>query len=75
MAGTSLGAIAVTDQLMKSMAHLLAHSDVDLGDEREVIRALTAGGNSMADIIIHSDAATEHARTMRYVLKADEVGQ
>jgi hypothetical protein len=64
----------MTDQLMKSMAHLLAYSDVDLGDEREVIRALTAAGNSMADFIVHSDAATENARTMRYVRAVDEVG-
>lgn len=64
----------MTEQLMKSMAHLLAHSDVDLGDEREVIRALTAARMAMADIITYGDEATEHARTMRYVLAADEVG-
>jgi len=64
----------MTEQLMKSMAHLLAHSDVDLGDEREVIRALTSAGNAMADIITYGDEATEHARTMRYVRAADEVG-
>lgn len=65
----------MTAQLMKDMARALAHSECDLGDEREVIRALRAAGMSMADIIVHSDAATEHARTMRYVLNADEVGQ
>lgn len=62
------------DLIMKDMAHILAHSDVDLGDEREVIRALTAAGNAMADIITYGDEATEHARTMRYVRAADEVG-
>ncbi|WP_398479243.1 hypothetical protein [Tardiphaga sp.] len=65
----------MTSQLMKDMARALPHSDCDLGDEREVIRTLRATGMSMADIIVHSDAATEHARTMRYVLNADEVGQ
>lgn len=63
----------MTDQ-MKDMARILAHGDVDLGDEREVIRALRAAGKTMADIIVHSDAATEHARTMRYVRAADGVG-
>ena len=64
----------MTDQILKDMARVLAHSDVDLGDEREVIRALTAAGKSMSDIITYGDDATEHARTMRYVRGADEVG-
>jgi hypothetical protein len=64
----------MTEQIKKSMAHLLAHSDVDLGDEREVIGALLAAGNAMPDIITYGDEATEHARTMRYARTADEVG-
>jgi hypothetical protein len=62
------------DLIMKDMARILSDSDCDLGDEREVIRALTAAGIAMADIVTYSDDATEHARTMRYVRAADEVG-
>ncbi len=61
-------------QTSKAMANLLAASTADLGDEREVIRALTAAGIAMADIIAYGDEATEHARSMRYLRAADEAG-
>jgi hypothetical protein len=52
----------MSDQLRKSMALLLAYADVDLGDEREVMRKLQAAGNSMTDIVMLVDGATELAR-------------
>jgi hypothetical protein len=55
----------VTDQTRTAMALLLAHSDVDLGDERAVIRILKDAGNADGEIIIYSDAATERARELR----------
>ncbi|WP_441280527.1 hypothetical protein [Tardiphaga sp. 862_B3_N1_1] len=56
---------APTDQLLKSMALLLAYADVDLGDEREVMRRLQTAGNDMADIVLLADGATEMARVIR----------
>ncbi|SFL93473.1 hypothetical protein SAMN03159423_4501 [Bradyrhizobium sp. NFR13] len=56
---------ASTDQLLKSMALLLAHADVDLGDEREVMRRLQTAGNDMTDIVMLTDDATELARVIR----------
>jgi hypothetical protein len=47
------------------MALLLAYADVDLGDEREVMRKLQSAGNNMADIVMHVDGATELARSIR----------
>lgn len=55
----------MTDQTRTSMARLLASGEVDLGDERAVIRFLKSAGALDGDIIIHSDAATEHARALR----------
>jgi hypothetical protein len=55
----------VTDQTHTAMALLLAHNDVDLGDERAVIRFLKDAGNVDGEIIVHSDAATERARELR----------
>ncbi|WP_175500458.1 hypothetical protein [Bradyrhizobium sp. NFR13] len=47
------------------MALLLAHADVDLGDEREVMRRLQTAGNDMTDIVMLTDDATELARVIR----------
>jgi hypothetical protein len=51
--------------IRQSMASLLASADVDLGDERAVMRLLQSAGNSAGDIVTHSDAATERARELR----------
>jgi hypothetical protein len=55
----------MTNQIRSSMALLLAYADVDLGDERAVIRFLKTGGNQEGDIVAYSDAATERARELR----------
>jgi len=55
----------MSDQLRKSIALLLAYSDVDLGDERDVMRKLQAAGNNMTDIIRYVDGAAEMARGIR----------
>lgn len=55
----------MTRQLSKSMAHLLAASGCDLGDERDVLRTLKAAGNAEGDIMAFSDIATEMARGIR----------
>jgi hypothetical protein len=47
------------------MALLLANGEVDLGDERAVIRFLKDAGNADGEIIIHSDSAIERAREIR----------
>lgn len=46
------------------MANLLASSNVDLGDEREVLRTLKTKFE-FGDVIAHSDVATELARGIR----------
>lgn len=52
-------------QISKSMAHLLAASSCDLGDERAVIAFLQKAGNDYGDIIAYADKATELARQIR----------
>lgn len=48
-------------QISKQMANLLAVSNCDLGDEREVLRTLNAKFQA-GDVVAHSDLATELAR-------------
>jgi hypothetical protein len=55
----------MTEQTRRSMALLLAYGDADLGDERDILRALRAAGTPDRDITDHIDNATEDARQFR----------
>jgi hypothetical protein len=47
------------------MALLLAYAEVDLGDERAVMRLLKSARHRESDIFAFSDVAIEEARAIR----------
>jgi hypothetical protein len=55
----------MTDQIRKSMALLLAYAEVDLGDERAVMRLLKSARHRESDIFAYSGAAIKEARAVR----------
>jgi hypothetical protein len=52
-------------QIVKPLARVLAASSCDLGDEREVMRALRDAGIPEGSIIVLMDDAIEQARVVR----------
>jgi hypothetical protein len=44
---------------------LRALDDLDIGDEREVMRALAAAGFRQGDVIVHGDIVIEDLRRLR----------
>jgi hypothetical protein len=55
----------MTKHVVQPLARVLAASSCDLGDEREVMRALRAAGIPEGSIIVLMDDAIEQARVVR----------
>lgn len=53
---------ALLDMMISEMAEALLAAGVDLGDERQVLRALVAGGFSEGDAVTLCDSAIASAK-------------